>query len=517
MTKPNPRRVASRYTKRGGIIQAPPEMVEAVSAWVMSSVAATRLKSLRQKVKELQADIRGRKELSPFIAEAKRGASGGMGVRALYDLTIKSDNNLWSQAIIKGWNDRDAFSYRIKFKDFSKQYKEGNTWLLGKLASMEEFVDGKDWWTTNRVSELREAEAEFKGFLVPGGKRPIPSGGASKVFDVSKYMKGWRYADILTDPGRIRRSQLIQTQQQLKWFLNLDAGRKVFPAEIEDLEGKVEALSSGSSGGEMAFKDVTVNLSFAGVNTPKASWTPIQRVVTVYYPAERNVGGRERIDSLMVDLVKSVRHELQHMAQTMLSETYQVTNAGLPQKDILTPTFKQWMNQPEEWFRERSEYLKKHREVALQKLREEGAIDPTIRGRRIRTDPRKIDFHALDDIEFFTRLQDSIEEAQRATRGLSGDVRDNALDIWTGVIKRPEMHDYPHTGAWSAAYEELGGYDALKDISIGTFFKALKNVPSTRKKYQRALKEFRKELGYRGSNKAASASRVAARYQEAVL
>ena len=126
----------------------------------------------------------------------------------------------------------------------------------------------------------------------------------------------------------------------------------------------------------------------------------------------------------------------------------------------------------------------------MQLLRDEGAIDPSIRGQRIRTKPQKVDFHALDDIEFFTRLQDSVDDAQRAMGGLSGEVRDNAIDIWTGIIKRPETYDYRNTGEWHDRYKELGGYDALKNIALDPFFGALRKVPSAKRKYTRALKEF---------------------------
>ena len=507
---PSPSRVAARYTKRGGIIQAPPAMVKAISEWVMSSVAATQLVKVEAQAKESRDEVRARASLKPAIREVRNAISNGVKVRALYNM-VAGDGGLWEQALILGWYD-DAYGSRPKFSAFSKQYKAGNKWLTGKLDSMADFVAGRDFRTVAWREDTKAKIDELKGYLVRGGKTPIKAGGKTKVFPVSKYMKGWRYKDILQDPSRLAHSvglQLIKGyKNEVKWINSMAEQMIAMDPEneavirkrvkrklknaLEDHQEEVEQLEA--KGREMAFDDVTVFLTLDRSATAVASWTREKRLVTIYYPHRSMV---RSIESQMDGLVKSVRHELQHMAQTLLRESLGVMTAGLPGGGARTPDFKQWMKNPEEWFGAAPPSYRKDRDTAMQMLRDEGAIDPTIRGQRLRTKPQKVDFHALDDIEFFTRLQDSIDEAGRAVSGLSGEVRDNAIDIWTGIIKRPETYDYRDTGEWAAAYDALGGYKALGDIALDPFFGALRKVPSAKRKYTRALKELRKALGYR--------------------
>ena len=510
---PSPSRVAARYTKHGGLIQAPPAMVEAISEWVMSSVAATQLVEVEERAKESRDEVRARASLKPVIREVRNAISNGVKVRALYNM-VAGDGGLWEQAMILGWYGEDsAYGSRPKYTAFSKQYKAGNAWLTGKLDSMADFVAGRDFRTVNSRKDTQTLVEKLKGYLVRGGKTPIKAGGLTKVFPISEYMKGWRYKDILQDPSRLAHSaglqlingyknevadiksmaeEIVAMQPENEAEIRKRIKRKLRRA-LEDYQDEVEQLNA--KGREMAFDDVTVFLTLDRSATAMASWTREKRLVTIYYP-HRSMGFRG-IESQMGDLVKSVRHELQHMAQTLLQKSLGVMTAGLPGADVRTPDFKQWMKNPEEWFGAAPPYYRKERGKAMQMLRDEGAIDPTIRGQRIRTKPQKVDFHALDDIEFFTRLQDSIDEAKRAVSGLSGEVRDNAIDIWTGIIERPETYNYRNTGEWAAAYNALGGYEALRNIALHPFFDALRKVPSAKRKYTRALKELRNALGYR--------------------
>jgi len=511
--KPNPSRVASRYMKRGGIIQAPPEMVKAVSAWVLSSVAATKLVEAQAEMKEKRGEVRARASLKPAIREVRNAISNGVKVRALYNM-VMGDGGLWERAVISGWYDYEgAVQVRPKFSMFSKQYKAGNKWLTSKLDSMADFAAGRDFHTVDNQKRDEALIKELKGYLVRGGKTPIKAAGLTKVFPVSKYMKGWRYKDVLQDPARLAHSaglQLLKTYKTEVAILKSMAAEGIaanpekeagirdylerrLRDALEEYQDGVEKLKA--KGREAAFDDVTVFLTLDRSAIAYASWNRGKRLVTIHYPHQSM--GYRGIESQMDDLIKAVRHELQHMTQTLLRESLGVMSAGLPGGGARTPDFKQWMKNPEDWFTDAPSFYRKERDTAMQMLRDEGAIDPSIQGRRIRTKPQKVDFHALDDIEFFTRLQDSIDEGERAMRGLSGEVRNNAIDIWTGIIKRPETYDYRDTGEWAAAYDALGGYDALGDIALHPFFGALRKVPSAKRKYTRALKELRKALGYR--------------------
>ena len=172
---PSPRRVAARYTKRGGIIQAPPAMVKAISAWVMSSVAATQLVEVEERAKESRDEVRARTSLKPVIREVRNAISSGVKVRALYNM-VAGEGGLWEQALILGWYN-DAYGSRPKFTAFSKQYKAGNTWLMGKLDSMADFVAGRDFRTVNDRENTQALVEDLKGYLVRGGKTPLKAGG----------------------------------------------------------------------------------------------------------------------------------------------------------------------------------------------------------------------------------------------------------------------------------------------------------------------------------------------------
>ena len=516
---PNPIRVASRYTKRGGIIQAPPEMVEAVSAWVLSSVAATTIAMVQSEMRENQNEVKARASLAPAVREVRNAISNGVKVRSLYDLML----GLWEEAVEIGWRDYEsAVNSRPKFSDFSKQYKAGNKWLRDKLDSIDEFIAGRDQRTRVDREDLEEKINQLEGYLVRGGKAPITSRGLAKVFPVSRYMRGWRYKDILQDPSRLTHSGSLQLVKSHKRQVariksmaaetiamqpeNEAAIRARVKQRIEEAtkkhREKVKQLKA--SGGKVAFDEVVVILTLARSENAGASWNADSQRVAVYYPHQKMGSGG--IESQMTYLAMAVRHELQHMTQTLLQRSLGgPMSAGYPGGGSRTPAFEQWMMNPEKWFDEAPSFWREERDTAMRVLRDEGVIDSTGRG----TD--NIDFHALDDIEFFTRLQDSIDEAERAMRGLSGDTRNNAIDIWTGVIPRPAYTDRD----FYRRIEELGGPKAIRKIKPHEFFVTLKKVPSARRKYTRALKELRKALGYRSNAMMPNPKRVAALHREA--
>jgi hypothetical protein len=510
--KANPAKVAQRFASRakaGGILQAPPALVNRVSKWVVSSVATTKLVGLRQEHDELEKNIANRRALISKVRGIRAAVRGGMKVRALYSLVFSDPGNIFNESKLLGHNTRKSATgwdslYEVKFKFFSAQYKKGNLWLERMLSEVEQFIEGEDPWTVQSRERNTRKMSEFEGYLSRGGGKPIPKAGLRKTFSISRNMRGWRYKDLFEDPGRMARSKVLQLQAQMKQ-VRKDTRRAIRGADWGDEMSKEDIISATQTltmyrdkildglrdqideiergGAEPAFSEVQVLLNPGKNSQAKASWDNTTQTVTIYFP---HLWGSLRISSIMGDLKSSVRHELQHMTQTLLRESLGVESAGNPRKEQTTPLYKQWMKRPESFFSDRPLY-KKQREKAMEELRQQGAIDPIIRNQRIRTRPQSIEFHALDDIEFFTRLQDSVREAKNAMRGLSGEVLDNAIDIWTGDIKKPGREEL----------EALGGWAALRSIDQDSFFETLQKVPSARKKYMRAVREFRKELGYK--------------------
>jgi hypothetical protein len=505
-----------------GIIQAPPKMVQAVSKWVVSTVAATVLKEQLAGQATFLATIPPRKS-SPLvkkIQEVRRAIRDGAKVRVLWKLFADEQTGLWtmswdyaSQSAVEAWRG----GHKPRFAAFSAQYKAGNKWLLDAMTELSRWAKGKDQFTLDNVKWHTERNAELRSYIIAGGKRPIVKV-QRKAFPITKYMAGWRYEDILTDPGKIARSRKMQAEKRLadverQWAATQrqwardgkpdDSGaeegtigflRRTFQKNLDELETQAAGL---------AFDDVQVNVHVHQDSRALASWNPMHHVVTVYFPRATTAWG-------MSGLVGSVEHELQHMTQTLLQHTFGVGNAGLPKLDTLTPGFSQWMNQTEKWMKEHPT-LRTERDKAMEQLDDQGVIRHDLgHGRTWKTPPQKIDFHALDDREFFTRLQDSIRSVTPRLSKLSGKTRDNAIDLYTYVIPIPSSNDKD----WHEKVKALGGYDELSSVMHGPspFFKALKNVPSARGKYVRAVKELRKALGYKGSNKAAAVTMLATRW-----
>jgi hypothetical protein len=113
------------------------------------------------------------------------------------------------------------------------------------------------------------------------------------------------------------------------------------------------------------------------------SWSNTYKGIQIY--------GIEHATSLTVE------HELQHMAQDLLSELTGSPGAGRPPKDVATPSVKQ------KYKTDKEKYSKEIEDV-IREFRQKGVeISPS-------------DFHAVDDVEFYTYLNSSVEMFLRSTK-----------------------------------------------------------------------------------------------------
>jgi len=420
---PNPTRVASRYMS-AGILQAPPAMVRAVSAWVISTVAATKLKDVKAEEQEFTQQVQGRKTaLSAGLREVKLALESGMKVRALYKL-VYGDDGLWRKCREQGmsqyfWGD---LVHPPRFKQFSAQYKAGNKPLRVYLANARRFMLGRDEISKDRFQRFANKKEALEGLLVRGGKSPLKNKTKEKVFLVSKYMKGWRYKSLFEDTERIRRQQKAQKMRFLEEQTQNRMRKDGLSREEVQKQKWWKQLSSfieSSAGddGKPAFDEVIVEISPEKARRAAAQWRPFLRKVVVYFPVFRFGMLIDTIEDLEI----AVEHELQHMVQTLMQETLKVETAGLPRRRSLTPQYKQWMSRPGFTQDEKTT-------EAIKDLREQGYLH-----RRV-VEPSKIPFHTLDDIEFFTNLQTHIRYAEPLLKDLRGKTRDNAIDIILGII-----------------------------------------------------------------------------------
>jgi hypothetical protein len=146
---------------------------------------------------------------------------------------------------------------------------------------------------------------------------------------------------------------------------------------------------------------------------------------------------------------------------------------GLPSRKIVTPEYKQNMSPGHPSFRPDDKATKE----LFQKLKQEGIP------------PQRVNFHDLDDVEFYTELVGAIDEFKKLWNMAPKGPLNIAVKLFTGVIPEPRGHDKD----WYQQMEALGGYDFAKWFTKpNKAFLAWKSrAPG---KYQKALKEFVKAV-----------------------
>lgn len=493
------RRAASR---QAGIIQAPPALVDAVSEWVTSTVAITTQKQLEQTQQQEKAKVQDRRNssLHDIIKKVKTGLKDKLGVKALWTLVDPAKPNTFGKEVIlqTGILGFNMFGRGYTFTAFAQDFKEGSPNLLKKINLVEAYLDGKDPDTEAQEYEGKKTLQRLEQFIFPSAKASPMQSSAEREFDLSKYTEGWRYADIAFNSKYLAESQTHQLEKLLRQSQALALTMKqklqgMTPEQRKGLDPILTSLNDSveehkahiqdlKKGAKPSFTEIKVVLTLAQERSPKASWHPHKRLVTIFFPKSQD-------NWSLNDLRESIRHELQHMVQTLLQESLLVDTAGLPPIETLTPQYKQWLGQTNQ-----SQYAL---EQAMADLDGQGVVRVDIGdGRTLKRKPQEFDFHALDDTEFFTRLQDSIQRFKKtlSLTPLEPKVKNNAIDLFTGKIPFPASHD----SDWHAQITDLGGYENLRDFQIDPFFKELRRVPKARAKYDRAIKELRKALGYSG-------------------
>lgn len=203
-----------------------------------------------------------------------------------------------------------------------------------------------------------------------------------------------RYADI---PATVKSSK--------KTTVPIDAaalaGWRYADRIPADADARLSAAGMGS---------ITVELNFKSRQTIGGQWdrtTATLEVDTPTYsglPYPTDVAAfRDGIDRMR----KTIRHECQHVGQDVLRILVGLPEvAGVPPRDIRDP-----------------------------------AYNPSGTSTRTPNAPRQR--HELRDIEFFTRIQDEVDEFVRVSRRIPPVARRRAMEVWTGVdrgvVRRSEF------------------------------------------------------------------------------
>lgn len=458
-------RVAQRVAFRwlvAGILQAPPKMVSAITKWAENTFWAEDLEktrgALRKEVEWVQEQTERFDQiedlLKVYLAKPySYKAFKPIGDRLPY---LSQLSGRWMHGIPKGLARRFqklTDEKRAWLDDFSKQVEQD---ALKGIAVERRRLH-------HRKKQLEDQIVGLKSGMHSGvAPSKLKNGVATKRFPVD--LEGWRYwtpevRDALY--ARVRES----AEGMANWAEKRLDRTKDDEAEAEMLRESIKKFRSQVENPGRDYDSIQVILKRQIPTSKGGSWKALSRELEII---QHDVDGLHSI----------VRHELQHFAQSYI--TYMVAEipdmadvmdeiGGFPSSRIRTPHYKQELSPGHPAFDPENPAIQK----LLRRLRELGLS------------ASHTDFHALDDVEFYTRLADEIEKFNQAWRksGGRGDKK-VAIRIWTGTLRKPGRLD-PKT-------EELGGFKFLYPFEPRPYFTAL--LRRARPKWKKAVGEFVKAV-----------------------
>lgn len=441
-------RVARLY-REGGILQAPPAMYAAITDWVVALMASKRIAELERSIDVLTRDGLERLEQTHIDAKAlqenptdwklyKKVYDGmralGYIVERYYDRDYQKITLAKRQALVE-------LSERI-YARVSEKYKSLKAEYLRSIQSHQQEMD------------------RLRPFL-QSGVDGSQGGPWVKVFPVD--LTGWRYGD-----AELRQKAEAITKERAR------SGLAVFEGlpESEVRDQMVSLYRKQIETGHGDWDRIKVRVVAGPSKGYVGMWQPALRVLDIIMP----VGAREEnIEALRT----SVRHELQHFAQSYLAFTlgrdpldFKQNAPGTPGRKQRTPLFQQRLSPRHPSHDVSAPEIQK----ALQKLRQQGI------------DPRQVDFHNLDDLEFYTNLADSVAEFKNLLkRAPSGGSVKAAIKSFVGAMENPYWE-----GGAPEEIQAVGGPDFIRRFKVAPFFLSLKRYAP--QKWKKAVSELTKAV-----------------------
>lgn len=420
------------------------------------------------------------KALVRLEAEQARVQSGAPERLADYqtslDLTLAVKKNPTNWKLYKafqtalGWN----LAGDIPFKDFTKLDAEREAKLRERVIR---WVEKAEQWLRELLAQTQEDIGKYQAHIdAMRAKIKIPDilGGVPgkrvvnglRAFPVD--VRGWKYEEGFKDKVEARvRAELAPMINMLRQQDN-DGARNL----LKDFEARWEAARDSYG---LVYVDAEGDVPKGG----KASWQPMGSRLTVrmssYYSPET-----------LLDLERSVRHELRHFVQSylghMTGHLYEamglgkkmppsgqhIPRPGMPSRHIMTPDIQQ-SHTREQW-----EGRKMPPEVA------EGIRDLHQRG----IYPSEV--HSLDDIEFYTNLADAVDDFTKMQKWHPEWTPENlrmAIKLYTFEMTAPHR-----TEDWNP----YGGWERFNGVHGSKFFIALrKHAPG---KWRKAVGELVKAV-----------------------
>jgi len=436
-------RVAARH--QAGLFYPPPAMFRDIYDWVLAVVAATVIK------KKGQGEPQDFSRYDPVLQAAETYKANPTNWK-LYSALIEA---MW----IFGAQTRGSV------KDFQKLTPERKRDLEERANRLYALVQQqvqsvKDSRTL--LDQREEAEvAKLRQYLL-SGVSAITGDTVEKDFPID--LGGWKYGE---DEIRKRVDEIVkQEKERAKKFYEEQKDREVKPELEEYKQDLLKHLKREMEGS--GWDSIKVVLTEKAIQGAKAYWQGITRriVITIPYGSDPHS---------LAGLASTLRHEMQHFSQSYLAWTLgAIGGTGLPSEKIRTPEFQQWMSPTHPSHRPDDPKLKE----LFMKLRREGIP------------PQRVNFHDLDDVEFYTELVDAIDEFKTHLSHAPKGPLNIAVKLFTGILPEPRSHDKD----WYQQMEALGGYDFAKWFTTpnAAFLAWKTHAPG---KYKKALKEFVSAVG----------------------
>lgn len=376
-------RVAARWL-RAGTVQAPPAMQTAISEWMLAVVAATQ-----------QAWVTS--SLNTLYAEGKRDGHGrAMEAIEAFRKNLGVADKIPSRQFWAGYQELldvmplpGSNYHELAARDFQKLNPERLAALVKRLHRdldfFEDRVEMLSRGIQGEIARLIKIRHGLKPYLITGVK-PIPAtGSVSKTFPVE--MKGWKYEGKDWKAGIVEqeKKRLLKTLGQMREHQEKmgDGADPEFFADVsKGITQQLKELERADP--KTAWDTITVVLAPISRGS-LAAWNYLQKQVEVWVPVGTTV------DGAYVKQVSWLRHELQHLAQDYMSDAIgerswgkvRLPGPGKPSRHVMTPETTQHT-----------------------------------------TDPQG---HELDDVEFMTRLQDTIDTLRHTMTDLEVTAQRNGV------------------------------------------------------------------------------------------
>lgn len=315
-----------------------------------------------------------------------------------------------------------------------------DTWTSALLDRLEDRRRMQSTHEATLDEEIREIQAQVQTLGIRRRLQPMTE---DKIrYKVPMDLEDWGYEDALQRMREISEQQAREMYETMRdTELNTDFDPVLRDRILQEFKDNIRPRDWGH-----------IDL-FLHKDGHEAWWQPALRQIHLRLP--------ERLDPRTLRRLRmAIEHEVRHAMQTFMTVSTE-SPFGFPGRSIRTPEFKQTMRRTHPSFDPQSPETR----AVYRKLRQEGV------------DPRTVNFHNLDDVEFYTDFADAIHEFRdradpaRWSTPLTPDEFTMALKAFV---------DAPPTGR-----TERDG-DVLRAFAAHPFFRTLR---------RRAMPKWKKAVG----------------------